>query len=260
MDSEVLKAKVDLVSKTGALAAVAFYVIGFIIITIQHATYGIVEFSLFRARVLAAGILFAVLFGLPFAGACRTHGLFGFPALWPSPTDKERGKVPKSDYWIWVAQGALFANVAWVTGFFFWLFLGDYHHWLRFLMVYLTYIAVIAALQAQGVWTRFWNRPALYANLLVSVSVAGLISMTIIKEWYIFFFIAWCMYVRILAAEFDSIIQKPQRLKEVNWHKVPFNCVALLSLFAIFFYPKFRPSLGGGKPTKVVMQFLCPRL
>ena len=45
---------------------VALYGAGFLVVSFHNALYGIVEFGLFRTKLLFAGIVFAIFFGIPF--------------------------------------------------------------------------------------------------------------------------------------------------------------------------------------------------
>jgi hypothetical protein len=78
MDLDNTKRRLDLVSHAGGLLLVALYVAGFLVAPFANASRGVVELSLFRARVLSAGVLFLVFLALPILEAGRAFGLFGF--------------------------------------------------------------------------------------------------------------------------------------------------------------------------------------
>ena len=52
-----LKSRLEIVAHLGAMSIVLLYVAGFLVVTFNDASYGIVEFGLIRARLLSAGVL-----------------------------------------------------------------------------------------------------------------------------------------------------------------------------------------------------------
>lgn len=78
MDTTEFKTRLEIASRLGATLFVILYVAGFLVVTFENASFGIVSFGLFRAKVLSAGILFAVFLFLPLLETSRSFGLFGF--------------------------------------------------------------------------------------------------------------------------------------------------------------------------------------
>src|ERR1700680_2536921 len=60
-----------------AIGAALVYLFGFVIVSIFDATYGIVDFSLFRPRVIAVGLLFSILLAFPIIVVFRAFAIFG---------------------------------------------------------------------------------------------------------------------------------------------------------------------------------------
>ena len=76
----------SLFSLTAKHAATIFAVIygaGFLIISIHHGRLGMLAVEPFKAKIFSAGLLFALLTGIPCIGMARTMGLFGLrrPAI-----------------------------------------------------------------------------------------------------------------------------------------------------------------------------------
>jgi hypothetical protein len=84
MDQETVHARLELLTRAGAIAVVLLYGVGFVIISLHRASYGIVQFELFRAKVLSAGIVFVVFLCLPLIVASRAYGLFGYKVWLPA--------------------------------------------------------------------------------------------------------------------------------------------------------------------------------
>jgi hypothetical protein len=88
------------------------------------------------------------------------------------------------------------------------------------------------------------------------VDTLGLVGMLSIHQWYFAGLILWFLWVGTFADRMNVVFRNPSRLREVNWHLALFNTVGTLTFFALAFYPKLKPSLGGGQPTKVILQFV----
>jgi hypothetical protein len=64
---------------TGFVALV--YAAGFLVVSVHHGKYGVVMFEFLRARVFAAGLLFAVFLLIPIVAASRVFALFGLRTM-----------------------------------------------------------------------------------------------------------------------------------------------------------------------------------
>lgn len=71
------KGVLEPLARLGAILFGATYLLGFLIVIQHHADFGIVDVGVFRARVMAAGILFDVLTILPIILASRIYGWLG---------------------------------------------------------------------------------------------------------------------------------------------------------------------------------------
>jgi len=81
MELRDLTQRIEVLAKAGTFVLVALYVAGFLVVSLSNASYGIVEFSLFRARVLSAGVLFGLCVGFPVLQAARSYALYGLPTM-----------------------------------------------------------------------------------------------------------------------------------------------------------------------------------
>lgn len=75
------KAVLEPLARLGAILLGATYLAGFLIVMQHHATFGIVDVGLLRARVMAAGVLFDFLTLLPVVVVSRVYGWLGLSAL-----------------------------------------------------------------------------------------------------------------------------------------------------------------------------------
>src|SRR6266480_1236037 len=63
----------ETVSKAGAILLAVIYAVGFLIVVLHHAQYGIAEFNPLKPKIFSAGILFALLFAVPAIAAYRFY-------------------------------------------------------------------------------------------------------------------------------------------------------------------------------------------
>lgn len=89
MDREKLQAQVQVLTQSAAFLVLVLYVAGFLVVSLRHALFGIVQFGLLRARILSAGILFAVFFAVAIFPVARIFGLFGYEEWSPLGTTGE---------------------------------------------------------------------------------------------------------------------------------------------------------------------------
>jgi hypothetical protein len=77
-----------------AIGAGLVYLFGFVVVSIFDATYGIVDFSIFRPRVIAVGLLFSILLAYPVVVVFRAFAIFGLTSkgmVAPTVSEENRG-------------------------------------------------------------------------------------------------------------------------------------------------------------------------
>lgn len=247
------KERLDLVSRAGAILLVALYGAGFLVVSFRDASYGIVEFGVFRTRLLSAGIIFAIFLGIPFLEACRVFGLLGVPAF-ESRIGGRDEKLDSSAFSVRSMQIFVFISSSLGTAFFMRMLLADFDWSLRFVLLYLSYMAVVSAVLVARGFGRLRNS-AVLSIVVLTVTVALLAFLITMRQWDYLLLLAWFALVGRLTFQMDSPIREPRKLIEANWTLTVLNIVAVFGLFAVFLYPKIRPVYGGGEPTKVVLEF-----
>ena len=73
-----MRDRLDELAKAAAVAGIALYLVGFAVVVFHDASYGFIAFNAFRARIVGAGLLFAVFFipGFCERSVClRAHGI-----------------------------------------------------------------------------------------------------------------------------------------------------------------------------------------
>src|ERR1700720_4864392 len=68
MTEEFFKTRIQLAASVIAIIGVVLYGIGFLVLTIHHASFGIPLIGFLRPRIISAGILFCAFVAIPVAG------------------------------------------------------------------------------------------------------------------------------------------------------------------------------------------------
>lgn len=255
MDGIELKNRLDLAARVGAVALVALYGAGFLVVSIHNAWYGIVEFGLFRTKLLSAGIVFAIFFAIPFMETCKIYGLFGIEPWKPA----QQIGFGSSPFWKWSAKLFVFFTAAWVTSYVLRTSLLDDHPYLRvsgwFSVAAFGIPVVVGVSVGSGIL-----RNKVYGTLLTVLAFAAIAILIIEllhgKEFVFATLIGWFALVGWLTHEMHTPIREPVKLVEVRWDIAVVNVVSLFTLFGGWIYPKIGVQFGGGRPSRVALQFV----
>jgi hypothetical protein len=255
MDRDQARSAVEFVSRVGTIALVLLYIGGFLVVSFANAMFGVVEYSLFRTRVLSAGVLLFVFLAFPILEASRALGLYGFPdpgiprKLSDSKTSKFLRLCLAADQLLW------FFNFAWVSVFIMQVFFGRFLASMPYLGMYMGFLALSVAAAMVIRW-QFSRRPFLALVGLPSAILLGLAMLTLLKEWEPLLLLLWFLFIGELTRRASPFLDNLERLRDVSWQWVLLNMIAVVTFFTVGFYPKVLPVYGGGRPAKVIVQFV----
>jgi hypothetical protein len=257
MDKIELKDRLDLAARVGAIVLIALYGAGFLVVSIHNAWYGIVEFGLFRTKLLSAGIVFAVFFAIPFLETCKIYGLFGIEP-WKSKSLGQETNFGSSPFWKWSSKLFVFFTAAWVISFILRMPLSDYDprlHTSNWLFVALAVPIIVSIGVAWGILR---NKSVgiiftIFAFAAIGLSIVELFRS---KEFIFVTLIGWFALVGWLTHEIHTPIREPAKLIEVRWDIVVLNIASLFTVFGGWIYSKIHSEFGGGRPSRVVLQFV----
>lgn len=251
MEKTEIKERLALISRAGTVILIALYGAGFLVVSFHDASYGIVEFGVFRTRLLSAGVIFGVFLGLPLLEASRVFGLFGVGVPEPRTFGHDKGSKPR-------APGTrldrlfLFFSGSWIVVFFMRWLVGDFSVTLSLGLLWVGY-AAISAMVFASLQTGVGKKAA--RIFMVPIVVGALVALVGMKEWDCLWLLFWFANAGSLACQMDPSIRDPRKLLWANWHLAVVNIIGVFAIFAIVLYPKIPPAFGGGQPTKVVLQF-----
>jgi hypothetical protein len=251
MNRDEFERILELIFRAGAILLVVLYASGFLIVSFHNGFYGIVAFSLFRARLLSAGILFFIFLAFPAIETARCFGLFG---LKPGSSPPQAAAAIPPSYLVWSLRTLVFFMSSWAAAYFLQLIFFSTEEWNSNLMLLWIFLSVAVAWLPLAARIRStW--PVACAAGSLAVIVIGFVVLAVEKKWTFLLLLAWFAAVNWVCHQVNNTLKNPSILPQVNWHFVLGNTLGIFTFFALVFYPKIRPAFGGGKPAKVVIEF-----
>jgi hypothetical protein len=231
-------------------AAVIFavtYGIGFLVLSIHHARFGLETTEPFKPKVFSAGVLFVVLTGAPCIAMARFLNMFG---LTMPRTQVVTGKgaayiVPEwiLDFWLIavglrIGSGVLFTPLEILPRY------PGYMFWVIFCLVVLT---------ASG-WLMDLNRSPVRTIITKFVLFASLVAIVFRYNSHEFFLQALWFYGVGLVFLWVRYLRK-QQSATYDWERQGFALVMIVAFFAVFVYGHIGSAYGGGAPIRIDISF-----
>jgi hypothetical protein len=88
MNEEAFKKRLETLAHLLTVTVIAVYVCGFIVLAVQHASFGLPQLNLLRPRILSAGVLLIVFAGIPALETLRISDVRKFVSANPTLPDK----------------------------------------------------------------------------------------------------------------------------------------------------------------------------
>jgi hypothetical protein len=253
---EDLKTRLELLTRVGAALVVAFYVSGYLVIEFSNASVGIVNFGLFRAKVLAAGVLFAFFLMLPLLDWTKVIGDYGAPE-WTARTIS-RSNLPEARAREYLSSRRVLEffvsslAMAWLLSI---SILGS--DWIgRYAALSLAF--VVAAVASIVVFNfQFSKHPFASAVLAWTISLlgGGLVILLQIRQTKVGLVEAWFLFVGY-AAHRIRVMSEVKHWRDAEWHWIIILILSVPGFFGVYLYRKIPEKIGGGKPTRSVFQFV----
>jgi hypothetical protein len=230
------------------------YLFGFIIVSVFDATYGIANFSFFRAKVIGVGLLFVVLVGIAMLVTFRMFAFFGLTPEHQGPAGIVVTPENRLFAITYVGVSIPFACAAltWPLVFVF----AKYPHWTGKGLGLWVFLSMLVA--ATQVFLKKWHdtHPFLLVLLAALCAAALLIVLFRYTDRAIFWFTIWLSAVSAFTVNISLKIHKPEEARKVEWERSFMTVIPVVFfLYAAKVYPNIRHELGGGSPVPVVLHF-----
>jgi hypothetical protein len=228
------------------------YLFGYIIVAIYDARYGIADFSPFRAKVIAVGMVFVILILVAMLVTLRTFSLFGLTAensalVGLAVTPKNVAVVI-----IYVALALPFGCLALMWPFTF--FFAKYSLWTGkgFGLAVVTFVVV----SVLGFFSKKWFEvhPFLFIFLSGLNTTAFFVILFRYTHRSVFWFIVWLSFVCAFTLQISFRMLGSERVRKTEWEKLLLTvAVIVFGLYANNIYPNIPHQFGDGRPLPVVL-------
>jgi hypothetical protein len=228
------------------------YLFGFIIVSINDASYGIADFGLFRTKVIAVGTLFVLLLSLPMLLTFRIFSLFGLTVesadiSWLVATPANRSYVIAV-----VALSIPFASfgLAFPLVFLF----NTFPEWKG--MGFGLFILTGALLITLRVFAKKWFNvhPLLFVLLCFLDTAALFLILFEFADRQIFWFVVWLSLACLFTLQISLKILRRDEARKTEWERLFLTIIPVVFfVYADKVYPNIKHQYGGGAPVPVVL-------
>jgi hypothetical protein len=243
----------DAVSKSVAAFAIVLYGSGFLITSLYHASYGFTETNPLRPRIASAGAWFLLFMALPFAlvsSFMRSRAYNEHKDKWWAGLH-----VLISSYLAACFVLQLLLGSRWIFDFY------EFEHphdlaekWPLLLPLFGLMSWVVAGMIAQQ-----WKRVPKYVLAIMWVAgsasfIPGPVYLVVFKRQFVLEAIFLWLLVGGIIVYFEGSLRSWRPILGY-WPRTLFFILAELLVFAAFYYPHIKSSVGGGTPIPVTIYF-----
>jgi hypothetical protein len=239
----LLKDPLEVLAKAAAALLVIFYILGFLVVSAANYKHGITNFSLFRVRVLSAGVLVALFSGAAF---WLWEGVFGL-----RPRRKEDAHTPRL---LSVKILGFLLGARFTSAFLGALMLAEppsvFAAWR--VVLYVLSVGVIAIPPPTTRKIRIWFSILCWVIVVIFVGAEAWFQWRVGVLDNVFL---WFLIFAVMAETTKSNFKLVTTLRDVNWLLLATDLAIVPILFGLVLFEKIPPRFGGGKPVPVVFQF-----
>lgn len=246
-----MRERLDQLAKVLAIAGVTLYLVGFAVVAFRDASYGFIAFNAVRARIITAGLLFAVFFIPAFFGGAQVYGRLGFT---PQFNLKEELASGKRFFLLRTYRWSNLILKAWAFSYFFqFMLVQSSFRWSRFIL----FVAYPAIKSLPKAWNepRFEKGPGLFVLTAFAVDFVA-VALAVYLKWLEFLLLlAWFFVAGYEADEIGMLLDRKVELRQHPWHLSALSAFVLFSVFGLGIYPRLQPRIGGGHLSSISFQF-----
>lgn len=235
-------------------AAVIFAIIygtGFLILSIHHARFGMETTEPFKPKVFSAGVLFAVLAGVPCIAMARVLAMFGLKmpltAIVVGKGTAYIGLTRVLDFWLIavclrIGSAILFSPFEFVPKYPGWLF-------------WIVYCAVATSISILFIDLNRWP---VRTVVIKFIQFAFLVLIIFRYESHAFFLQVVWFYSVGLVFLWLRYLRNSETANAYDWEQQGFGLLGIVVFFALFVYGHIGSAYGGGAPIRIDVTFSRP--
>lgn len=256
MDEEKLRSRIAVLVQLTGILAVVTYGVGFLALSLHHASFGISQFNLLRPKIIFAGVLFFVLATL---AAIETTRAFNFHLGGDELLETDKISVPTRRHVRWIYSLAFLLIALVVSALLLRQFLGDsppgdgLYTWALGAVV--PSAAAVAAIPLLFMRKRKGELAACVVVLVLSVVWMVYCiyrtrdtTFSVLVGWFLL-----CSYDFYLVR---GALKDIRQLLNLNWLQAITLAMGTAVFFGVQVYPRIRSGFGGGSPSPATVQFV----
>ena len=237
----LLKDQLEVLAKGAAALLVIFYILGFLVVSAANYKHGIMNFGLFRVRVVSAGVLAALFSGAAF---WLWEGIFGFRIR----VKPDASLTPPLS----VKILAFLLGVRFTSAF-----LGSFAMeeppsvFATWRIALYLLITVVIAIPARNKKYPVWFSGVCWGMIVIFGAAEARFQWKAGPD-YVFL---WFLFFALMAEGTKSSFKQVTTFRDVNWIMLTTDIAIIPIVFGLLLFEKIPPRFGGGKPVPVVFQF-----
>jgi hypothetical protein len=237
-------------AKASAIVFGFLYGIGFLIVSIHHASFGISEFSLFRPHIITTGVLFVLLNGLPVVLAHRIYSL-GSPKKGPDgEPDGDPGHWSESIVRLGeFSYGCVALTVT--TGVF---IQSSSQTPVRGLLILLGSTVLVVLVSVYLVF-KTKTTPQMRAVPWGVILILNVLLLVMTKNTTLQILASWFFGVGILGVLVSRRLLNREICGNIRWESEWGIFLSLVGLYTLICYPRLKPEFGGGGTRPAILYF-----
>jgi len=240
---ESFRTRIQLAASAIAVIGVIVYGIGFLVLTIHHASFGIPLIGLLRPRIISAGILFCAFATIPIAGLLfimkRTK--------WPETKKELRCYLSVCVDFLLEALAISLVTLRIVFVSFPDQTLSHYYGW-----------AGAALLVPSAVWALpWWNQWGNVAHVSRFVGIYAWAAFCLYKanDRTLALLVVWFLICGYLTYAVQNALRNPNDIPIRDWIQGVLAGICTVGFFALLLYPALPSAYLGGVPVPITFQF-----
>jgi hypothetical protein len=243
VDEQSIKSRLEILTPIAGGAAILVYVVGFLVLSIHHASFGILDSGLLRPRILSAGVIFCILTLIPAIETIRLSGPDSFEINALTDKDEIKNLFSMIPYMVFPLIGSGMIIRIWVGGE----------------QPFLEHVGWIAGMLLGGglVFAIPLRNKGTLVKALRSVIAMCWICFCLYKTrdhmWWLLS--AWFMWCAFITFQVSGTIKNFERLKTVNVAQTVVTAFGTIAAFGLFIYPRVPALVGGGSPIPATLCF-----
>jgi len=242
MTEEFLRTRIQLAASAIAVIGVVVYGIGFLVLTIHHASFGIPLIGFLRPRIISAGILFCAFAATPVAAW-----------LFAMKRNQTETKKDLRDYLSVCVDFLLEALVISIVTLRF-VFVGLPEQSLRHYYGW----ATAAVFVSSAIWALpWWNQWGKIPHLVRFVGIYTWVAFCLYKAYdkTLALLVGWFLICAYMTYTARDALRNPNAVPIRGWIQDAMAGFGTVGFFALLLYPALPSAFLGGVPVPITFQF-----